>query len=67
MLFQEGDYFGRTVNAAARIADRATRGQVVVSDAVMRAMAESDVRFEPLGEVPLKNLAEPMVLFSASR
>ena len=67
VLFQEGDYFGRTVNAAARIADRATRGQVVVSDAVMRGMAESDVRFEPLGEVPLKNLAEPMVLFSASR
>jgi class 3 adenylate cyclase len=67
VLFQEGDYFGRTVNAAARIADRATRGQVVVSDAVTRSMAESDVRFQPLGEVALKNLAEPMVLFSASR
>ena len=67
VLFQEGDYFGRTVNAAARIADRATRGQVVVSDAVAQAMAGSDIRFEPLGEVALKNLAQPMTLFVAAR
>jgi adenylate cyclase len=67
VLFQEGDYFGRTVNAASRIADHATRGQVVVSDAVARAMAGGDVRFEPLGEVALRNLAEPMALYRAAR
>jgi len=66
VLFQEGDYFGRTVNAASRIADQAARGQVVVSDAVVDAMAGSDIRFDPLGEVALRNLAEPMALFRAS-
>jgi class 3 adenylate cyclase len=55
------------VNAASRIADHATRGQVVVSDAVARAMAGGDVRFEPLGEVALRNLAEPMALYRAAR
>jgi adenylate cyclase len=34
VVVQGGDYFGRTVNLAARIAARATAGQVLVSDSV---------------------------------
>ncbi|MDP9143473.1 MAG: adenylate/guanylate cyclase domain-containing protein, partial [Actinomycetota bacterium] len=37
VLFQEGDYFGRTVNIAARIADYARPGEVVVSQEVVDA------------------------------
>ena len=32
VVFQDGDYFGRTVNLAARIAAHAGPGQVLVSD-----------------------------------
>ena len=35
VVFQDGDYFGRTVNLAARIAGHAGPGQVLVSDQVV--------------------------------
>src|SRR6266576_3015105 len=37
MIFQEGDYYGRTVNIAARIAEYARPGEVLVSQAVVDA------------------------------
>jgi adenylate cyclase len=37
VVFQEGDYFGRTVNLAARIAEYARPGEVLVSQAVVDA------------------------------
>ena len=40
MVFQEGDYFGRTVNVAARIADYARPGEVLVSQEVVEAASE---------------------------
>jgi class 3 adenylate cyclase len=68
VLFQEGDYFGRTVNAAARISDVATRDQVLVSRDVVDAV-ETDglVAFESIGPVELKGLVAPLELFVASR
>jgi len=36
LIFQDGDYFGRTVNTAARIAAYASAGQVLVSDDVLQ-------------------------------
>ena len=35
VVFQHGDYFGRTVNIAARITDHARPGEVLVSDQVV--------------------------------
>jgi class 3 adenylate cyclase len=35
VVFQEGDYFGRTVNIAARIADYARPGKVLGSQEVV--------------------------------
>jgi adenylate cyclase len=68
VLFQEGDYFGRTVNIAARIADYARRGEVLVSDDVVRAAGEvSGVRFEAIGPVELKGLTEAVPLHVARR
>jgi adenylate cyclase len=67
VLFQEGDYFGGTVNAASRIADYARQGEVVVSQQVVDASKVDDVRFDRIGPVDLKGLAEPLVLFSSRR
>jgi len=37
VVFQEGDYFGRTVNLAARIGEYARPGEVLVSQEVVDA------------------------------
>lgn len=68
VLFQEGDYFGRTVNVAARIADYARRGEVLVSDDVVAASGQlEDVQFEAIGPVELKGLTEAVSLHVARR
>jgi adenylate cyclase len=67
VLFQEGDYFGRTVNAAARIAEYARQGEVLVSRQVVEAMDGSGLTFSEIGEVQLKGLAGPLELYSAHR
>jgi adenylate cyclase len=68
VVFQNGDYFGRTVNIAARISDHARPGEVLVSDAVMTAAdGRHAVRYAPVGPVPLKGLAAPMSLYVATR
>ena len=45
VLFQEGDYFGQTVNLSARIADYARQGEVLVSQAVADASQETGISF----------------------
>ena len=39
VIFQEGDYYGQTVNVASRIADYARPGEVIVSQEVVDASA----------------------------
>ena len=67
VIAQEGDYFGRTVNIAARIADYAQPHEVLVSEAARRSAEVTDVEFQPVGEVPLKGVAQPVRLHRASR
>ena len=45
VLFQEGDYFGRTVNLAARIAEYARPGEVLVSQDVRSSSRGSPAPF----------------------
>jgi adenylate cyclase len=66
VLFQEGDYFGRTVNVAARVADYARPGEVLVT-AEVTAVAPSAARFGEIGAVELKGLGAPVQLFLARR
>ena len=67
VIFQEGDYYGQTVNLASRIADYAQAGEVIVSQAIVDASAGAPVTFRPLGPVGLKGVAVPMPLFAADR
>ncbi len=68
VLFQEGDYFGRTVNVASRIADYARRGEVLVTDEVVAAATDlGGITFDPIGPVELKGLTETIPLHVAHR
>jgi adenylate cyclase len=62
-----GDYFGRTVNLASRIAGRAIGGQVLVSESVAEAGAPEHVGFVELGDIVLKGFADPVKVFEARR
>jgi adenylate cyclase len=67
VLFQEGDYFGRTVNMAARIADYARQGEVLVTKDVVDASDIAGLSFREIGPVELKGVSEPIVLYTAGR
>jgi len=57
VVAREGDYFGRNVAMAARVADQAHGGEVYVSEAVADVLADTDVALEPVGTFELKGLA----------
>jgi class 3 adenylate cyclase len=65
VVFQGGDYFGRTVNVAARIADYARPREVLVSQDVVDAAPPEGVRFELIGDIVLKGLTTPVTLHRA--
>lgn len=65
VIFQEGDYYGQTVNVAARIAEYSRPGEVIVSQAVVDASEGAGVRFTEIGPVELKGVAGAMELHAA--
>jgi adenylate cyclase len=65
VLFQEGDYFGQTVNLTARIADYARQGEVLVSQAVADASREQGITFDGIGPVELKGVSGTVHLLRA--
>ena len=67
VIVQEGDYFGRTVNLAARIADYARPREVLVSDDAKRIAAVDEVDFELIGDVSLKGVTRSVRLHKATR
>jgi adenylate cyclase len=67
VVVQGGDYFGRTVNLAARIAARAGAGQVLVSQRVAESAPPEGVSFVELGELRLEGFARPVRLLEARR
>jgi class 3 adenylate cyclase len=67
VVVQDGDYFGRTVNLASRIADHARPGEVLVSREVVDAAEGSPVVFTEIGPVELKGVAGPLRLYTARR
>ena len=63
-LYRDGDYYGREVNQAARVAARAAGGEVVCTRPVVE-QGGPHLQFERIGEVRLKGFSEPTELFLA--
>src|SRR4051812_38936621 len=67
VLFQQGDYFGQTVNVAARIAEYARPGEVLVSREVADLSRHPGVEFRDVGPVELKGVSGVVHLLRAVR
>jgi adenylate cyclase len=67
-LARDGDWFGASVNVAARVAGEAAGGEVLVSERTRALAGELEqVVFEPRGLTQLRNVREPVWLYAASR
>jgi adenylate cyclase len=66
VIVQDGDYFGRTVNLAARIAGRAEANEVLASEDVVAAVPDG-VAFEEIGPVELRGISRPVTIYRAER
>jgi adenylate cyclase len=63
-----GDWFGATVNFAARVAAVAAGGEVLLTDAVRDSAGELDgTEYESRGEQRIRNVVAPVALFAAIR
>ena len=67
MLYDQGDYFGRTVNIASRIAAYATAGQVFVGATVADTVDQDGFRLIEAGAATLKGVASPVRILQAVR
>jgi adenylate cyclase len=65
VIFQEGDYYGQTVNVASRIAEYARPGEVLVSQEVVDAAGAVRVDFREIGPIELKGVSSAMRLHAA--
>jgi adenylate cyclase len=65
VFVRDGDVFGRTVNLASRIVDRAGPGEILVEEGVVVALPRGTATFEPIGRVVLKGFPEPVALWRA--
>jgi adenylate cyclase len=69
VVARDGDYFGHTVNLAARLSDAAEAGVVLATLEVVEAVGADDpeARFESVGELALKNVGQPVAAFRVER
>jgi adenylate cyclase len=67
MIYDEGDYFGRTVNIAARIASQASENHVFVGGDALRHVEPQGFTLREVGQFDLKGIAQPLTLYEAVR
>jgi adenylate cyclase len=67
VIEHDRDYFGRTVNLAARVAGVAQGGEVVVTQAVKAAVESEGYLFDELSSVALKGITDEVVLYRVTR
>jgi adenylate cyclase len=67
MIYDEGDYFGRTVNIAARIAAEASANRVFVGEDLVRGVEPEGFQVREVGPFQLKGIAQPVMLYEALR
>ncbi len=63
-LYRDGDYYGRDVNIASRVAARAAGGEVLVTRPVVE-QAGSHLEFERIAEITLKGFSDSTEIFVA--
>ena len=65
-IYRDGDYYGQNVNLAARVVSRAHGGEVVLTEPVYDVIPpDPKLSFEPIGDVKLKGITDPVMLFVA--
>jgi adenylate cyclase len=65
-LERDGEWWGATVNVTARVADAAEDGQVLVTEAAVRAAGEQgQAGLRAFGPLKLKNVTDPVWVHSA--
>ncbi len=67
VVFRDGDVYGRTVNIAARLADRAQAGEVLTSREAVEQVDLPSLRFVPVGPVELQGVGAPVEVSRAVR
>jgi adenylate cyclase len=67
VIYDEGDYFGRTVNIAARIAAQAGAGQVYVGADIVPLVEPRGFRLIEVGAFELKGIKDPVTVLQAVR
>jgi adenylate cyclase len=66
VIFQDGDYYGRTVNLASRLAGAAQPGQTLVDAEIVRLAGDHDeLGFTTIGKISLKGMSSPIEAFEA--
>ena len=58
-LYRDGDYYGRDVNIASRVAARSAAGEVLVTRPVVDYSGAPHLEFERIAEVKLKGFHQP--------
>jgi class 3 adenylate cyclase len=66
-IYDEGDYFGRIVNIAARIASQAGPDQVFVGVDVVPEVEPRGYRLVEVGAFELKGIKDPVTILQAVR
>jgi adenylate cyclase len=66
MIYDEGDYFGRAVNIAARIAAQARADQVFVGEDLARIVEPSGFTLQVVGNFELKGISRSITIYEAT-
>ena len=64
-LYRDGDYYGREVNMASRVAARSAGGEVLVTRPVVEACDGTHLEFERIAAVKLKGFNDSTEIFIA--
>jgi len=69
VIARDGDYFGHTVNLAARLSAAADPGIVLATRDVVEAVGhdDPDAQFAAVGELEFKNVGQPVAAFRVER
>ena len=63
---RDGDFFGSSVNLAARLSEAARGGEVLLTDATRSAARRRRTRLEERGARTFRNTRDPVVVYAAS-